>query len=323
MKKSVWLFAILAITFALMPQLASAQVSAIETWVSGTGSDANTASSCQRANPCQTLSAAISVTLSGGTVSCADPDYSPGALSITKDLTIDCAADFAMVEDAGTGITPVITIGGAATHVTLRGLTIFSYALQPLPPAGIDITAVATVRIENCKIYSISDGPAVEVAPSSAGTTIVKIQNSTFTGSSSGIGVTPSGGASVSLAVDRSRIENNTGGGIRLDSSSGGTITADVTDSSVRFNGGNGINVVSGGSGGQNMLNLGGDVLASNSAAGLQANGANAAALVKATSLSNNATALEALGGGRILTYGNNSIVGSAGTGFTGSASLQ
>jgi hypothetical protein len=47
-------------------------------------------------------------------------------------------------------------------------------------------------------------------------------------------------------------------------------------------------------------------------------------ALVNNTVLDSNAAgATSAVGGGRTLTYGNNSIIGSAGSGFTGPTPLQ
>jgi len=50
----------------------------------------------------------------------------------------------------------------------------------------------------------------------------------------------------------------------------------------------------------------------------------NAAALVNSSVLdSNTAGATALIGAGRILTYGNNSIVGTSGSGFTGAAPLQ
>jgi hypothetical protein len=72
------------------------------------------------------------------------------------------------------------------------------------------------------------------------------------------------------------------------------------------------------------MLNIRNSVIADNGAAGIQANGANAAALLNNTLLDSNATgATSAVGGGRVLTYGNNSVVGPLGSGFTGSVPLQ
>jgi hypothetical protein len=58
--------------------------------------------------------------------------------------------------------------------------------------------------------------------------------------------------------------------------------------------------------------------------AGVQVNGASAAAMIDTTLLDSNATgATTAINGGHMLTYGNNRIVGTAGSGFTGSAALQ
>jgi hypothetical protein len=151
---------------------------------------------------------------------------------------------------------------------------------------------------------------------------VVKIQDSTITQNGSGILVAPTGSASVSVSIDRSRIENNNGGGMKTDTSSG-AINASISDSSVSFNAGNGLNAVSL-AGAVNMLNIIRDDIASNGTAGVQVNGTNAAAIVNNTVLDSNTTgATSVVGGGRILTYGNNSIVGSSGSGFTGSASLQ
>jgi hypothetical protein len=72
------------------------------------------------------------------------------------------------------------------------------------------------------------------------------------------------------------------------------------------------------------MLNIKNSVIAHNGSAGVQANGATAAALINNTLLDSNGTgATTTINGGGVLTYGNNSIVGSAGSGFTGTAPLQ
>jgi hypothetical protein len=61
-----------------------------------------------------------------------------------------------------------------------------------------------------------------------------------------------------------------------------------------------------------------------NGNAGIQANGTNEAALGNGSVLdSNTAGATSAVGGGRILTYGNNSTIGLPGSGFTGTTPLN
>jgi hypothetical protein len=72
------------------------------------------------------------------------------------------------------------------------------------------------------------------------------------------------------------------------------------------------------------VVNITNDVIASNGNYGIQSSGGNAAVLVNSTSiLDNTVGATASVSGGRLLTYGNNRIFGSPGSGFTGTASLQ
>jgi len=319
----VLLFAGLASALAaILPTTAQAVDTLTETWISATGNDANNVSGCQAAAPCLTMAVAMSATLPGGTVFCAGPALMIGNLTISRDITIDCSQGSAANPASCSNETDAIDINTTGIKVTLRGLTIFGVDAGSCfnQPIGVHITAAASVRIENCKIFGFSSA-GVEVAPSS-GAVVVKIQDSTITQNAAGALVAPTGSASVSISVDRSRIENNTGGGMKIDTTSG-AINASISDSSVSFNSGNGLNVVSG-AGAQNMLSLTHDIIALNGAAGVQANGATSAALIDTTLLdSNTSGATASVEGGRLLTYGNNRIVGSSGSGFTGTASLQ
>jgi hypothetical protein len=295
----------------------NASGSTSEAWVSGTfGMDSNASTSCQRTAPCATLSTALGVTAPGGIVSCADPSATIGPIAISQDVTIDCSATGVVVNLSCLGGDGII-INTAGINVTLRGLTVAGPPCA-MAPVGIDITAAATVRMEQCKITGFTTA-GVEIAPS-AGNIDVKIQDSTITENTAGVLIAPTGGASVVMSVERSQIENGTGGGLKANGS-GGPITLSVSESSISQNGSNGLNAVSSAS--NVMVNLSRDVIASNGLAGVQANGGNAAVTIDNTSILNNGTALEAVSGGRILTYGNNRIVGSAGTGFSGPAALQ
>jgi hypothetical protein len=99
-------------------------------------------------------------------------------------------------------------------------------------------------------------------------------------------------------------------------------VTVDITDSVSRDNGGNGVNAAAGAN--QNTVSIKNSVIAKNGAAGVQANGANAGILLQTTLLDQNAAgATSTVGGGNLLTYGNNTIVGSAGSGFTATAGMQ
>jgi len=289
---------------------------ATEMWVSANGSDTNP---CTIAMPCATLSAALSAVQPGGTIFCIEPNFVIGPLTISKDVTIDCSgSSYAVPASALGGLG--ITISGSA--VTLRGLAIYGTELPPsfVNTIGINITGNGTVRLEKCKIFGFTTA-GIEVVPSAGSVTLI-IQDSSITKNNAGILVAPTGSASVSIAIDRSSIDSNTGGGLKAVTASG-TINGTISDSSLSFNGGNGLNAV-GNSSAQNMIVLTRDSVTSNGAAGVQANGATSAVLVNNTLLDSNAAgATSIVNGGRVLTYGNNSIVGPAGFGFTGSATLQ
>jgi hypothetical protein len=125
----------------------------------------------------------------------------------------------------------------------------------------------------------------------------------------------------VNVSISRSSFQNG-GGGVRLDSTPGAAITAAISDSNISLNGGNGINAIAGAT--QNIVSIKNSVIAKNGGAGVQANGANAGVLLQMTLLDQNvAGATSVVNGGNMFTFGNNSIVGGAGAGFTAMAGLQ
>jgi hypothetical protein len=299
----------------------------ISSWVSvAVGNDGN---SCAVTAPCKTLGQALQQTTAGGTISVRDPGDYQDAI-ITKSITI--------VNDSGGTVTiccgfndvsglasSVAVVTGANDVVTLRGLTFTN--VGNARQVGVQIFNAQRVNIDNCTFLATT-GAAILVTPNTEFQPItlapnidLNIQNATIYNSASGIQVTSVPSVSVSVAVDGSQIKNNIGGGIKLDGSGGGPITAAISDSTISLNGSNGLNAV--GSSANVMVNLLRDVIASNGLTGVQANGTAAAVLLNSTVLSNNGAATSAVNGGRVTTYGNNSIVGPAGSGFTGSAALQ
>ena len=300
-----------------------------ETWVSHNGNDAN---QCNTATtPCQTFAGALGMTLAGGQINVLDAgDF--GSVSIQQSVSIVNA-----VSGTATIIPPVLQqitrggpngqiniVAGANGVVTLRGLTLNAGNNS----IGVLISNANQVNIENCLIMNENAG-GIQVVPSTDGlsqtlaTSInVNIQDSTITGNGGGIEIAPTTATPISVVIDKTRIKNNTGGGIKAIGTSGGPITVSIADSSLSLNNGNGVNAVS--SSNNVVINLDNDVIASNEIAGVQANGASAAVLVSNTSILDNAAgAISAVGSGRVLTYGNNRIMGSPGTGFSGMASQQ
>ena len=129
-------------------------------------------------------------------------------------------------------------------------------------------------------------------------------------------------GASIKATLDHVLIAGNTAGGLKIDSTNG-QVSVDITNSEISNNGANGLNAV-GGAGGPAVFNIEHSVIAKNGQGGVQVNGATAAAMIDTTLLDSNALgATSVVGGGHILTYGNNRIVGSSGSGFTSGTPLQ
>jgi hypothetical protein len=231
---------------------------------------------------------------------------------LNDSVTIDCLG-----VHTGFGGDPQITLAGTGQVFKIRNLTFTGTGGGT--PTAIKVTGSGTLILENCVFENFS-GAALDIEPN--GPFNLVITNSRMSNSGSGVLIKPAAGGAVTATFDGVAIAENSGGGVRTDTTNG-AINLAISNCTITKNGGNGLNAV-GGAGGQNVLELVHDVIASNSIAGVQANGTNAAVLVNNTSILNNLTgATSVVGGGRILTYGNNSVVGTPGSGFTGPLTLQ
>jgi len=313
--------AVLALLFVVAIFIPSAQATtAANTWFGLNGSDSNNCSS--PTTPCLTLAGAYAETAPGGTINCTDNTaiISSATLTITHSVTIDCRSVTVVL--MGSSVDVITVSAGVNDVVILRGLEFESYVISGGLPGltGVHLISAGALHIENCTFRNFTTA-AIQLTPTNAAQ--LYVADSTIQHNAAGILINPGSGGSATASFDHVAITENTGGGLKVQTTTSGPVTVDISNSTVSYNAGNGLNGVSG-AGGATMLNLRNDVIASNGSAGIQANGANAAALVNNTLLdSNTAGATSAVGGGRILTYGNNSIVGNLGSGFTSSTPLQ
>jgi hypothetical protein len=303
-------FAVAVALIAFLP-VAPLHATSLLTFVASNGSDANP---CTATQPCATFKQAFSVG-SGGQVTCLDPTGFPLSETLFGNdaafsLTIDCPGT--IVPQVGFGL----AFPAPNQTIKIRNLT-FNGTLTADSPA-ITFTGSGTLILENCVFENISD-TALDIEPT--GPLNLVIRNSRISNNASGMLLKPAAGGSIKATFDHVVTTSNNGGGIKSDSTNG-VVNLDISDSEISNNPGNGINLV--GSANQNMLNLSRTVIAKNGTAGLQANGATTAALVDTTLFDTNTSgATSVVGGGHVLTYGNNHIVGSAGAGFTGTAPSQ
>jgi Right handed beta helix region len=281
-------------------------------------SQGGTGTACTLAAPCSLAQAVANegVDAQGFEIACADSSdsavNSDAGLVITQSVTIDCAGT--------AGSIGVLTIDNGAV-VTLRNFTMWDDALLQGRAQATAITLKhGTLILDNVHITGTFTN-AITANPTSP--SVIVVRNCVFDHNSGGVSLKPqTGGGSLSAVFDHVTISSNSGGGIKIDTTNA-PVTVDITDSVISNNAGNGINAV-GGAGGPAMFNIHNSVIAKNGAAGIQVNGGTAAAMIDTTLLDSNvAGATSVVNSGRLLTYGNNRIVGADGSGFTGSATLR
>jgi hypothetical protein len=300
------LFAAVAlIAFFQVAPLSAAPVA----YVSSTGSDAN---SCTAAQPCATISAALNQVDSGGQITCLDPaGVTEGLITVNVSVTIDCSG--ALLQSGGFN---GFIFQGTNQVLKIRNLTFNGNAASANP--AIRWTGSGSLILENCVFENFAGSSALDIEPTGAFNLVVT--NGRISNSGAGVLLRPAG-TGITATFDGVTIADNLGGGIKTDTTNG-PINLVISNSTISHNAGNGLNAVANGQ--QNVLELIHDVIASNGTAGIQANGSGAAVLVNNTLLDVNTNgATSVINGGRVLTYGNNSIVGPAGSGFTASTPLQ
>jgi hypothetical protein len=261
---------------------------------------------CTFSTPCSSMTTAVFETQSGGTLSCLnDGDYG-AAVTITVTMTIDCVGTTANIGP--------FTINGTGITVTIKNVAIYNRGAP-----AISFNSGARLYLDNVTIDDNTTALSVQTAEP----TTVVVSNSTIKDNASGVLLKPAAGGSVIATFDGVKIVNNAGGGIHTDSSNG-PVTVDISDSTISNNASNGFNVASGTGTNNNMVNITRTTIAKNGLVGIQTGGSNAAVLLNASTLDSNTNgATLASNGARILSYGNNQIIGPAGSGFTSTTPLQ
>ena len=313
-------FAAIAITMGLSATPSRAQNFIVQ-YLSAGGSTTN---ACTATQPCSSFSNAFNGIFSEsdfGRIVCLTPinatssnDSSIGPSAADTIFEIDCPA--------GIYLQPFSWASNTANSTaTFRNVTFTSSdSGSVFGFSNINFRSSGTLIFENC-IFENSTSISLDIEPN--GPLNIVIRNSRIANNASGILFKPAAGGSINATLDHVTIANNGGGGLHTDSSNG-PIAVDITDSTISENAGNGFNVSSASSGQNNMVSITRSTIAKNGGAGIQSGGGNAAVLLDATLLDSNASgATTVVNNGRILSYGTNRIIGTAGSGFTGTASLK
>ena len=303
-------FAVAVVLVAFLP-VAPLQAAQRVAYISSTG----TGTACTAALPCANLLAALGTLVAGGQISCLNSptftiDYLSNFLASGYSVVIDCVGVFA----GGSGFG--LAFSGANQVIKIRNLT-FSGSGGTFP--AVLETGSGTLILENC-VFENMAGIALDIEPNGPLNLVItnsRISNNT----AAGVLIKPASGGSVTANFDGVKITNNAGG-LKTDTTNG-AVRVDISNSTISNNANNGL-IAIGGAGGQNMVTVKNGVIASNSQAGIEASGGNAAVLVNNAVIdSNTGGALQAVSSGRILTYQNNTVIGTLGTGFSGTAAPQ
>src|SRR5215813_5880086 len=131
------------IAAALLTVAGQAHAQANRTFVSGSGSDAN---SCSLAAPCRSFAGAITKTNAGGEIVVLD-SAGYGAVTITKSISINApdGIEGGVTATSGDGITVSV---GFSDVVTLRGLTLVG--VVGAASDGIVFNGQGALNIQNC-----------------------------------------------------------------------------------------------------------------------------------------------------------------------------
>lgn len=243
------LFAAALAALLTLVAASAANAQATRTWVSGSlfADDANAASNCSRSAPCRSFATALSVTATGGEITCLDPGSNQfgdagGGVTITGSVTIDCET----VTTAVTSASIVITAG----TVTLRGIDLLG---KSAATHGVRVTGAANVKIQNSKITGYT---TAGVSFESSGTLV--ITDSKIQGNAAGVLVDGTTGANTTI-VRNSVVSANTGNGITVQTS-GAAPQATIDRTTIASNGGAGLAV----SGSGATVRLGGSTITGN-----------------------------------------------------------
>jgi hypothetical protein len=199
MRQPAIVLCLLGLVTVLSSAPAGAQAS--RTFVSGTGLDTNP---CSRTQPCLTFAAALAATVAGGEINVLDPGGF-GNVTINKSVSIynDGVGEAGIVVS---GTNAIVINAGVNDVINLRGLVLNGQGGN----LGFHILAAGRVSIEKCVIQQFGTGFNVATNANVK----LKIHDTTVINNTNGVSVV-SGGGAANVAIERSRIDSNSGFGVQ------------------------------------------------------------------------------------------------------------
>lgn len=311
------------------PPVAEAADSNYHTYVAGFGADSGP---CFRSAPCRTFTYALSVTSTGGMISCYDvADY--GQVTITKSVTINCGEGMGGITSCR-GV--IVDDPSNFSVVTLRGLAITYDPIAcgvNLVENGIEFKNGSELVLDNVRVIGfVSKGLFVPGRSAAGAFVSVSVSNSLF--ANNGVGQAGGGGIVLgnvppqgtnngvirAVIKNTDMVRNNIG--LRVSPNVEATIKSSSMDSNISYN----MVAYSGGGGAPSYVNAD-DCLFTESigGTGIHSEGFGAQIRVSRSTITGNNIGVAAFNSGLLLSAGNNILQQNFGGngGFTGSMPLQ
>jgi len=211
------------------------------TWVSATGTDANT---CDIAAPCRTLRHALTKTDAGGTIGIASSGNFAG-VNLTKPVSIVAEGVQAVINSAA-GCGAAICVNAGSGAVTLRGITIdLPFGGMPNAGHGILFFSGAALYVEKTHIgESGIQKFGIGFLPSAPA--YLRISDTVITNSGEGISIAPRGGTAT-VVLNRVQVKGILHN-VTFEGQFGGAIQATITNSTISNAVGAGLLVIGPGS---------------------------------------------------------------------------
>ena len=298
---------ILAIACGLLTNASAAQA-AIETWVSGTGTDAG---ACPITAPCRTFAYAHGQTNANGAINVLSSGNF-GPVTITKPISIVADGVEAVINSAtaASGGAGIVVQAPTGAVVSLRGLTIDLRGSTT--NNGVTFVSGAALHVHNCTMRRMGNG--IEFGPTSGSRELYVADSAFETPAVWGVAVVPTNGASANAVLNRVRVENGFGG--VMFQGSVGPVTGTVRDSV--FAGLVAMGIASQAVGGSSVVMVDRSATVKNDV-GIWADGAGATIRVGDSTLTANTKGLSITNGASILSYGTNKVnANTAGENFSG-----
>lgn len=301
MRRTIFPLALLGTIFSCVLPALQAHAQAAQTFVSATGSDGNP---CTFSSPCRSFQAAYGRTAPNGEINALKP-AGYGQLTITKPISIQ-GHGFAAVEFGGSTHVGITINAGPSDRISLSGLILDGAGAGA---AGILFTAGGALTVTHCVVRGVT-GNGIEFTPTRTSQLAVSDTLVADNGNN-GIVISPGNDQQQSYGVALSRVQayNNTNDGV-LVVDVNARVNVTVADSFVHNNQANGIHAIS--SNATPVVLVVGSVIsnngspASNTGAGLLAEGTTAKIGLGQSALTGNAIAWQASGGGIVESFGDN-----------------